>query len=434
MQQPIPAHHAPSEELSEGELPEVLKKAADEDLAAIKKAKAKRGKAVAQVGAKADEKIKPPTDLDVAAPKKKTQEQVAAKTHKRAETRTTADSTANEMDTAKTTKQTEASTDTVSDATTIQEVQQLTQQKNIAMHKEQEYLKKYDAAQNEARDAQAKAIEDMKKAKSASSQAAKWHNAATEEHAFFEKASAAERAALEKGQAIERVRAAKAALNAKASVKESASAELASVAKNAELSAKAALASEGSKGLSFIQRASGHSLSALADSTDVVMNVVLKPGAAPSAVRVKLHPEWAPVGVAQFQKLVSSHAIDEAAFFRVVPGFIVQFGLPAHPQPEMASLQDDPVKVSNQRGTVVFATAGPNTRTNQLFINLGNNANLDGQGFSPIGEVVDGMETVDAINPEYGEKPDQSSIKAQGNAYLDPLFPNLSKIQSASMQ
>merc|ERR1719326_251068 len=113
---------------------------------------------------------------------------------------------------------------------------------------------------------------------------------------------------------------------------------------------------------------------AAAGSSDVVMQLVRTPGSAPSTVRVKLHPEWAPIGVAQFQKLVSTHSLDQAAFFRVVPGFIVQFGLPAQPQAEMTPLQDDPVKVSNKRGTVVFATAGPNTRTNQLFINLGNNA------------------------------------------------------------
>merc|ERR1719375_1320553 len=95
-------------------------------------------------------------------------------------------------------------------------------------------------------------------------------------------------------------------------------------------------------------------------SSDVVMQLVRTPGTPPKTVRVKLHPEWAPIGVAQFQKLVSSHSLDQAAFFRVVPGFIVQFGLP--------------VQASNKRGTLVFATAGPNTRTNQLFINLGNNA------------------------------------------------------------
>lgn len=179
----------------------------------------------------------------------------------------------------------------------------------------------------------------------------------------------------------------------------------------------------------------GSGASALADNNEVVMQIALKPGAPPAPVRVKLHPEWAPIGVAQFQKLVTSHAMDEAAFFRVVPGFIVQFGLPAHPQPEMPALQDDPVlpEVSNQRSTLVFATAGPNTRTNQLFINTGNNGpNLDSQGFAPIGEVLEGMETVDAINSEYGETPDQSAITSQGNQYLDQHFPNLSKIQAAT--
>merc|ERR1719217_176254 len=173
---------------------------------------------------------------------------------------------------------------------------------------------------------------------------------------------------------------------------------------------------------------------AAADTSDVVMQIVRTPGMAPSTVRVQLHPEWAPIGVAQFQKLVTSHSLDQAAFFRVVPGFIVQFGLPAQPQPEMAPLQDDPVKVSNKRGTLVFATAGPNTRTNQLFINLGNNKGLDGQGFSPIGEVLEGMAAVDGINPEYGENPEQGMITSQGNAYLDQQFPNLSKIQSATLR
>lgn len=171
------------------------------------------------------------------------------------------------------------------------------------------------------------------------------------------------------------------------------------------------------------------------DSGSVTMQIVQKPGAAPSTVTMKLHPEWAPIGVAQFKNLVTSHALDEAAFFRVVPGFIVQFGLPAQPQAVKDSpLQDDPVKVSNARGTVVFATSGPNTRTNQLFINLGENGpNLDAQGFSPIGEIVEGMDAVDGINSEYGEKPDQGAITSQGNAYLDKAFPNLSKIQAASI-
>jgi len=190
----------------------------------------------------------------------------------------------------------------------------------------------------------------------------------------------------------------------------------------------------GSSALLVNRNSTGAAKTGAAASTDVVLQLVRTPGAAPKTVRIKMHPEWAPIGVAQFQKLVTSHSLDQASFFRVVPGFIVQFGLPAQPQPEMAALQDDPVKVSNKRGTVVFATAGPNTRTNQLFINLGNNAGLDSQGFSPIGEVVEGMDAVDAINPEYGESPEQGSITAQGNAYLDQEFPNLSKIQSATMR
>merc|ERR1719454_909329 len=141
------------------------------------------------------------------------------------------------------------------------------------------------------------------------------------------------------------------------------------------------------------------------------------------AIKIKLHPEWAPIGVAQFESLVSSNFFKDAAFFRVVPNFIVQFGLPAQPQPEPAPLQDDPVKVSNKRGYLVFATAGPNTRTTQLFINTKDNAFLDGQGFSPIGEVVEGMDAVDNCNAQYGEQPDQSAITSQGNAYLDKEFP-----------
>jgi cyclophilin family peptidyl-prolyl cis-trans isomerase len=170
------------------------------------------------------------------------------------------------------------------------------------------------------------------------------------------------------------------------------------------------------------------------DNNEVVLQIVQRTGWAPTPVRIRLHPEWAPIGVAQFQKLVASHYKDQAAFFRVVPGFIAQFGLPAMPMPKWAPLQDDPVVVTNARGTVTFATSGPNTRSNQLFINLGNNANLDSRGFSPIGEIVEGMEAVDAINTEYGERPDQGWITTMGNMYLDQQFPNLSKVQSASLR
>jgi peptidyl-prolyl cis-trans isomerase A (cyclophilin A) len=104
-----------------------------------------------------------------------------------------------------------------------------------------------------------------------------------------------------------------------------------------------------------------------------------------------------------------------------------------------ANISDDAVKGSNARGTITFATAGPNTRTTQLFINFGDNANLDGQGFSPFGKVVEGMEVVDKLNGEYGDGapfgrgPDQGRIQAEGNSYLKKDFPNLDYIKSASL-
>src|SRR5690606_12908096 len=122
-------------------------------------------------------------------------------------------------------------------------------------------------------------------------------------------------------------------------------------------------------------------------------------------------------------ELIKAGYYDGNRFFRVIPGFVVQFGLNGDPKVaaewEKKRLKDDPVTQSNVPGTLTFATAGPNTRTTQLFVNLGNNARLDRMGFSPFGKVVEGMESVKKINPEYAERPDQGRFTAQGNAYLE---------------
>ena len=151
---------------------------------------------------------------------------------------------------------------------------------------------------------------------------------------------------------------------------------------------------------------------------------------------VEVHHEWAPVGADRFYNLVRNRFFTDAAFFRVVPNFIVQFGIPANPGIaaawQDAKIKDDPVKQSNKRGTLVFATAGPNTRTTQLFVNFKDNgASLDGQGFAPFGTVTEGMDVVDGLYAGYGERPDQGLITAQGKAYLDKNFPKLDSIKSA---
>lgn len=151
----------------------------------------------------------------------------------------------------------------------------------------------------------------------------------------------------------------------------------------------------------------------------------------------------APNGADRFYNLVRSGYFQDIALFRVIPGFMCQFGI--HGDPAVAAkwreatITDDPVKGSNTRGTISFATAGPNTRTTQLFINFGNNQNLDGMGFSPFGKVVEGMDVVDKINAEYGEGapggrgPHQGRVQGEGNAYLKKDFPNLDYIKSVTI-
>jgi len=152
---------------------------------------------------------------------------------------------------------------------------------------------------------------------------------------------------------------------------------------------------------------------------------------------VEVHRDWAPLGADRFYNLVRNRFFTDAAFFRFVPGFIVQFGIPADPKIaavwQNANIKDDPVKQSNKKGTLTFATAGPNTRTTQLFINLNDNGGLDGQGFAAFGTVSEGMDVVAGIYSGYGEAPDQGRIQAQGKAYLDKNFPKLDTIKSATI-
>lgn len=155
------------------------------------------------------------------------------------------------------------------------------------------------------------------------------------------------------------------------------------------------------------------------------------------AFTVEVTRAWAPLGADRFYNLVRNGFFDGTRFFRVVPGFVVQFGLSGDPaigaRWRTASIPDDPVLQHNTRGTVTFATAGPATRTTQMFINFGDNTRLDGMGFSPLGSVVEGMDVVDRIYAGYGEQPDQGRIEMQGNAYLRSQFPQLDSIAHATV-
>ena len=150
---------------------------------------------------------------------------------------------------------------------------------------------------------------------------------------------------------------------------------------------------------------------------------------------------WSPLGADRFYNLVKHHYFDNARFFRVLPNFVVQFGLSAEPAVnaawEKATIKDDPRSHSNTRGTLVFATAGPNTRTTQLFINLKDNgSNLDSLGFTPFGQVDgDGMKVVEMLYDQYGESAgmDQENISKGGEKFLATHWPKLDSIKSATI-
>ncbi|MFZ0593179.1 MAG: peptidylprolyl isomerase [Bryobacteraceae bacterium] len=153
---------------------------------------------------------------------------------------------------------------------------------------------------------------------------------------------------------------------------------------------------------------------------------------------VLVHRDWSPHGADRFYELATMHFFDGNYFFRVLPGFIVQWGINGDPKVakdwSVLNIADDPPKVSNKSGTVTFATAGPNSRSTQVFINLNNNTSLDSQGFTPFGEVSEGMDVVAKLYAGYGEGapsgrgPDQNAITDIGNPYLEEHFPRLDHI------
>lgn len=155
---------------------------------------------------------------------------------------------------------------------------------------------------------------------------------------------------------------------------------------------------------------------------------------------IEVHRDWDPSGADRFYNLVKSGFFDECRFFRVVPGFMVQFGINGDPDVAAAWMQarfkDEPVKRGNKRGSICFAKpSAPNARTTQVFINyVDNSRHLDGMGFSAFGEVISGMEAVDKINSEYGESPNQGLVQSQGNAYLNKAFPSLDYVKKATVE
>jgi cyclophilin family peptidyl-prolyl cis-trans isomerase len=150
---------------------------------------------------------------------------------------------------------------------------------------------------------------------------------------------------------------------------------------------------------------------------------------------VQVDRAWSPHGADRFYELAASGFFDDQRFFRVLSGYIAQFGASGTRETnelwEGKKIPDDPRRQSNARGTVSFASDGPDTRTHQLFVNLKDNPKLDAQGFVPIGRVVDGLSVVDALNDDYGESPKYHLIATLGNSYLRRMFPKLDYIKTA---
>ena len=159
---------------------------------------------------------------------------------------------------------------------------------------------------------------------------------------------------------------------------------------------------------------------------------------------VQVNRDWAPNGADRFYNLVKNGYFDDARFFRVVTGFMVQFGINGDPgvnaQWRNARIKDDPVRQSNKRGYITYATSGTDSRTTQVFINFDDNSGLDGQGFSPFGQVISGMNVVETLNNEYGDGaprgrgPDQMRLQQEGNAYLNKEFSRLDFVKKATIE
>jgi len=152
---------------------------------------------------------------------------------------------------------------------------------------------------------------------------------------------------------------------------------------------------------------------------------------------ITVHRTWAAHGADRLYNLAKAHFFDGVEFFRVVPNFVVQFGISPYPAVSKAwrsaMIPDDIVTNHNTRGNVSFASAGPNTRTTQLFVNLGDNSGLDNNGFAPVGSVTSGMDVIDKLYSGYGDEPTphQPEMQTQGNAWLDKNYPKLDKITTA---
>jgi cyclophilin family peptidyl-prolyl cis-trans isomerase len=160
---------------------------------------------------------------------------------------------------------------------------------------------------------------------------------------------------------------------------------------------------------------------------------------------VTAHRDWSPLGVDRFYRLVKLGYYDGTRFFRVVPGFVVQWGIHGDPAVSAVWLNrrvpDEPVRQGNTRSRVAFARGGPNTRSVQLYVNLADNVRLDTTstfGFPAIGEVVEGMALVDSMYDGYscrrgavGTCPSQDSLRLRGDAYVRRVHPLLDQIKRA---